>query len=143
MRPFVLVVLAVFLINAGALVASAYSSLKTGPSNDEVVISEGRLNDLKDHLPAGAIVGYVTDGEVMKGELLRLDDCRRFYMTQYALAPHLVVRETNKDYVVGNFSSEEAARATLPGLTVEKDFGNGVILMRGTESSSPGKTETE
>ena len=51
------------------------------------------------------------------------------YLTQYALAPLIVVDSTAPTLVIGNFRSAEAERnAGDPTLVVTQNFGDGVFL---------------
>jgi hypothetical protein len=60
------------------------------------------------------------------------ESVRRYYLTQYSLAPVVVAPDANRELVVANFSSASAIvrLAGAQGLTVEKNFGNGVALLR-------------
>jgi hypothetical protein len=81
-------------------------------------------------LPSDAIVGYISD--------LKPDPSQRslleLRMTQYALVPILVEDDTKHAYVIGNFHSPVTDQTPeLRGLTITKDFGNGVLLLRGPQ----------
>jgi hypothetical protein len=125
----------VLVANSVPLMRPILECLRKTPGDDEVVLSERKLESLRQLLPPLVVAGYMADDEVKKGSLFSLDSCRRFYMTQYALAPHIVVHDTKARFVIGNFSSSENAHEAvrLYKLQVIKDFGDGLILM-----SSPG-----
>ncbi len=93
---------------------------------DHISLYEQRFRLLRPLLPRRGVVGYVSD---------RLEDedawYRGWYLTQYALAPVIVVRGTNQPLIVGNFHAAigrdwfEAQRVALV-----KDLGQGVLLLR-------------
>ncbi len=72
-------------------------------------------------------IGYVTDAAA--GSTL---DATLFGTAQYTLAPLLLERGPNAEWVLGNFSTpagEQAAIAT-PALRLVRDLGNGVVIFR-------------
>jgi len=89
-----------------------------------------RLRPVLQELPPSAKVGYLSDLDTADTRGLLAFDAAR-----YALAPRLLAPAAGVDpggLVLGNFSaprdfSEAGARA---GLTLQKDFGNGVVLYR-------------
>ena len=91
-----------------------------------VVIDEQRFTELRTLLPARGIVGYLSDTSGSQ------ESVRRYYLTQYSLAPVVVAPDANRELVVANFSSASSIvrLADAQGLTVEKNFGNGVALLR-------------
>jgi hypothetical protein len=91
---------------------------------DEVTGYEERFHALRRLLPPHGVVGYLSD---------RHDAVKEFYLTQYALAPVIVVRDARAPLVVGNFFDPEAAAALAAAhrLTPVRDFGEGVVLFRG------------
>jgi hypothetical protein len=127
------VVLIVFVVNLLPLCEPIQRGIANGFKHDDVVENELKLKHIKPLIPAHSVVGYITDGEITENNLLRLDSCRLFYMTQYALAPIIVMHETKRHLVVGNFSTHEAAIAGVRqlGLAVVKDCDNGIMLLEG------------
>jgi hypothetical protein len=85
-----------------------------------------RFRSLREELPARGVVGYLTD--TTEG----LEGARTYYLTQYYLAPVVVARDPAHELVIGNFASRSvvAAAAAAHDLTVARDFGNGVALLR-------------
>jgi len=65
---------------------------------DKATWHEKRFAALKNTLSANAVVGYVTDKDGIYST--RSD----YYLTQYVLAPVIVVDDINHEFVVGNFS---------------------------------------
>lgn len=96
----------------------------------QIGAQQARFRDVLAALPAGGVVGYVSDippseapGQAMLGA------------AQYALAPRVLVplkRGGNTDWVVGSFARpDEAPRvAAERGLSIVTDYGNGVVLFR-------------
>jgi len=91
---------------------------------DDITLYTLRFEGLRRRLPASGIVGYLSyDGQ--GGQ-----DTAMYYLTQYALVPVVVERSANHSLVVGNFPGPvPKAEQFLPlGLTLQGDFGNGVLL---------------
>jgi hypothetical protein len=88
--------------------------------------SDQRFAELKAHLPAHGVVGYI--GET--GDSATPD----YYLTQYALAPLVVDLSPNHATVVGNFPSSPPAQIPQ-NLRLVKDFGNGVMLLASKEAN--------
>jgi fermentation-respiration switch protein FrsA (DUF1100 family) len=91
---------------------------------DDVTLYEHRFDVLRPMLPRQGTVGYVTD---------RPEAAREFFLTQYALAPLIVVAHARAPLVIGNFFDPDAgpAVAAAHGLALLRDFGDGVALFRG------------
>jgi hypothetical protein len=97
---------------------------------DEITQFERRVRALRPWLPDTGVVGY-TDG-VNPSEYQRTD-FQRFVLTQYALAPLLVVNTTEPEVVVGNFRPEIDPRNRVPpGLRAVRDLGDGLVVFRRT-----------
>jgi len=103
-----------------------------GPNADVYKIGEqpARFQELAAALPATGIVGYVSDVPTNQtlGAVLRDG-------AQYVLAPRLVREQSLKpgaEWVIGNFSKplDVVQFGNQSGLTLVKDFGNGVVLYR-------------
>jgi len=74
-----------------------------------------------------AVLGYLTDaapGSVASDAM--------FLAAQYTLAPRLLEKRTTSKQVLGNFTrpADFAAIGHQYGLSLERDFGNGVVLYR-------------
>jgi hypothetical protein len=102
------------------------------PGQDEISLYEHRFQELRTVLPERGIVGYQGHPELttaLPGQGLAHLHFQRFLLTQYALAPVLLVEGTEPEFVVGNF--DPGAVPPLPqGLQLVRDFGNGVLLFR-------------
>jgi hypothetical protein len=92
---------------------------------DQITIYEKRFLALKATLENHSIVGYVSDYDDNSDE-----NGIAFSMTQYVLAPILLVRGTKRDFIIGNFQNAKPNIKAFEkeNLSVCKNFGNGVIL---------------
>lgn len=81
-----------------------------------------RFDGLKRALPARGVVGYVDNRE--ENPL----GPGYYYAVQYALAPLVVEHSTDRELVIGNFTSAEAAEAHPRTLVPIRDFGQGLVL---------------
>lgn len=64
--------------------------------------NEHRLAALRPLLPPHGVVGFVA-GDHADGATIQ-----RYYLTQYVLAPVVVVRDSDRDLVIGTFDPETA-----------------------------------
>jgi hypothetical protein len=103
-------------------------------AQDEITAYEDRFQSLRHTLPSSGVVGYLgdpalgsDDGEESKQTALL--HFRRYLLAQYALAPLLLVENTDPELVIGNFEPGTPARVP-PGFAVARDFGDGVVLFR-------------
>jgi hypothetical protein len=99
---------------------------RTPAGRSDIDMNAERFRALREVLPARGVVGYLSD------ESAGFADTRTYYLTEYYLAPAVVARGDAYELVVGNFhwGSAIAAAAKAHGLAVERDFSNGVTLMR-------------
>jgi hypothetical protein len=96
-----------------------------------------RLQRLREYLPPRGIVGYASDGWNGSG-FTTVEALQDYFLTQYALAPVIVVRGTDLPIVVGNYPGDTATgttgvRAYPAGLVLRRDLGDGVLLLEGVE----------
>lgn len=106
---------------------ASYSLIKRDtPDPGAIVMDEGRFAGLRAILPPRGTVGYLSDTGG------RLENPKAYYLTQYYLAPVVIAPDTAHQLVVANFSARSsiAALAASHGLSVERDFLNGVALLR-------------
>lgn len=89
---------------------------------DEVSLNEKRFAELRAALPQRGVVGYISD-EPDPNEKIK-----KYYLAQYALAPLIVVNETDRPLVVGNFNSPDGELRASDKLVPFKRFENGVVL---------------
>lgn len=125
----VLAAIAVFaLVSDGQLFAkSVVDFVRTSrPSAIDQYLA--RFSEIRAALPARGVVGYIA--EPRGKEMLHGGDYyRKFHLAQYALAPLIMVDSPDRDLVIGNFSIGTRA-PQLPGMTLARDYGNGVMLFR-------------
>lgn len=121
---------------AFAWAASARNDLRTSYwawlkrwKPDPVTRVEERLRPAAAVLPRFGVIGYLSDEDSYT-----TSGMRRYYLTQYALAPRVVSRSTQKELVLGNFKEPSAAfeLARQNGLRLERDFGGGLMIFRRT-----------
>jgi hypothetical protein len=99
---------------------------------DEVSLYEKRFEELRRVLPRRGSVGYLADREA---DDIRFDPSAvDYYLTQYALAPVVVLYSQQPELVVGNFRDPSSLPDVVrrKGLVVRKDFGDGVLLLART-----------
>ena len=93
---------------------------------DSITSYEGRYRELRQALPRQGIIGYVSGTEQFGTE-----EFKRFLLTEYALAPLVLIRDSTPDLVVGNFHPDRVpAEPPSPDLRLVRDFGDGVWLLR-------------
>ncbi|HEX7177442.1 MAG TPA: hypothetical protein VF240_19445 [Pyrinomonadaceae bacterium] len=96
----------------------------TTAGHDDINIYERRFGVLREALPARGVVGYLSDEQEVN------EATKKYYLTQYTLAPLIVVRDADQALVVGDFArAREGAPETVAAqLRLIKDFGDGVAL---------------
>ncbi len=114
---------------------SRISSPSTGPAR--VSDQDERLRPLREHLPPRGFVGYASDG-LAGNSFTSVEALQDYFLTQYALAPVIILRTTDLPIVVGNYSVDSAADSTgartyPAGLVVLRDLDSGVVLLVGAE----------
>jgi hypothetical protein len=94
---------------------------------DQVTIYEKKFIELKAFLQDHLAVGYVSDYDANSDE-----DGMAYGMTQYVLAPIILVRGKKRNFIVGNFHSANPNIKAYEeeNLSLYRDFGNGVILFQ-------------
>lgn len=106
------------------LIGSTVKTAREGVS-DWVERYEERFRAVARDLPSGATLGYVSDSPAD-------DEARAYFMAQYAMAPVVLTRELRgRRLILGNFLSGrvDTDRLQREGLTLARDFGNGVVLL--------------
>lgn len=103
---------------------------------DEISTYERRFQELRAALPARGVVGYLghpdpAGGTPAERDASSLLHFKRYLLAQYALAPVVLIESTEPDFVVGNFDPGTAP-STPTGFRIERDFGNGLVLLRRT-----------
>ena len=103
-------------------------------AQDEITAYEGRFQSLRRALPSSGVVGYLGDPKLSAGDgeeskQTALLHFRRYLLAQYAVAPILLVENTDPDLLIGNFEPGMPGEVP-PGFAVARDFGDGVVLLR-------------
>ncbi len=96
-----------------------------------------RLRRLREHLPPRGIVGYASDG-LSGGSFTSAEAMRDYFLTQYSLAPLIVLRDTDLPIVVGNYPADSTGepgfdRKYPEGLIVRRDLGDGLLVLEREE----------
>ena len=94
----------------------------------QIAAQSARLESFREAVAADAVLGYLTDaapGSEVSDSM--------FLAAQYTLAPRLLDKKTNYRQVLGNFTrpADFAAIGRQYGLSLQRDFGNGVVLFGG------------
>ncbi|HEV3331549.1 MAG TPA: hypothetical protein VG096_11240 [Bryobacteraceae bacterium] len=128
-RIVVGIAVAILLCLWGVFQSYAFESEYQRQSPDPYQISAQfmRLAPVLSTLPENTVLGYVTDAEAGS-----TSDSALLASAEYVLAPRLLTRGTNHDWVLGNFTrpADFAAFGKSLGLRMQQDCGNGVVLYR-------------
>lgn len=116
---------------------------RTGPEapptlDAQVQSYTDRYAALKGLLPPRGTVGYLSEGpgppasENQAPDETEAYQARWFMLTQYALAPVIVVRDPNLSLVICNVQNPTRVPQVCqgPGLQLVRDLGNGIALLR-------------
>ena len=116
------------LLSAIWLFASEATRLHRSPVKDPTSEFIGRFDVMRNELPSHGVVGYIAD-DAREADQRYME----FHLVQYALSPVIIVLGTDRELVVGNFPDPAAGRGISESkkLTVLKDLGGGVMLLRG------------
>jgi hypothetical protein len=98
-------------IAAASLYASARNLSSTADlgsiTDDPVADWEVRFEPLRERLPfVRGVVGYISDADVPGATYDSADDLGEYVLTQYALAPIIIVRGPDQEWNVANLSAE-------------------------------------
>lgn len=99
---------------------------------DGVSIYEKRFEGIKNELPARGVVGYI-DGTDVKDIRFAGQETAKYYLTQYAVSPTIIEYTSRDSLIIGNFEpgTDNSKTISEKRLTVVKDLGNGVMLLKG------------
>lgn len=102
--------------------------LRQDMAQHELSLFEQRFQPMLGRLPAHGEVGYAahvpSEQVLTDGEAVRL-----YYLTQYVLAPRLMVNDTRRPLVLGNYGTA-AEPPPPPGLEVVTRHDGGLVLYR-------------
>ncbi len=122
------------LVSSVRLLGRAFRDRADIGRTDEITRYEARFRELRHVLPPRARVGYVTNPQPQRavdGDQLARLAFKRYLLTQYALLPAIVLPGMHGALTVGNFHSADGIdSAATGGLTLIRDFGDGVMLFR-------------
>jgi hypothetical protein len=96
---------------------------------DEAGELDRRLADLKAALPTHSTVGYLSLSSKGPSDSYAT---ARFYFTEYALAPIIVVNDARRELVIADFAgAPRGVPAAIPSeLELVRNFGGGFALLR-------------
>ena len=102
------------LVAAASLYASVQNLISTrelgSVAEDPVAQWEVRFGPLKEQLPfVRGVVGYISESDVSGAEFDPANDEGEYILTQYALAPIIIVRGTDQEWNVANLGKEAFA----------------------------------
>ena len=123
----ILSVATVSLLSVGRLFFQVVDFYPTAPSTDGVTEFDRRFVALRGMLPPKGIIGYMTDPETPPGDT---NAQAEYHLTQYSLAPILVVNSPQQRFVIGNFHTTVTTGGLRDrGFKLVKEFGNGIVLL--------------
>jgi len=129
-RVGLLLMLAFTLVSNVQLLRIATSGYATVAETDEITRYEAHFQELKKVLPPHGVVGYIADPNP-ESVIHDTPYFKRYVLTQYSLSPVIVVDNIEPELIIGNFHpATNSKRVSIPGLTLIKDFGDGVMLFR-------------
>ncbi len=124
------------LIVLGSLYASVQNLLSTpslgNPADDPVADWERRFAPLKKDLPFGrGFVGYISDSSVPGIATDMANDEGEYVLTQYVMAPIVIIKGTNEEWNIGNLSPQayRAWSQANQGKFDVKAFTGGLYLL--------------
>ncbi len=134
------VVAAVALVANGLFISRNEPALKDDPAA-AYAFYEDRFAPLKDALPATGSVGYFNNLQ---------DQTRPYYLARYVLAPTRILYETPCEIAIGDFypvprgypGKDVNAILRDNGYSVERNFKDGLYLLRRKPGPAPAKEAT-
>ena len=104
-------------------------------NQDASTLWEKRLVELRGDLPETGTFGYLSEMDIPDCAYNPIDTNEEYVLTQYYLAPRILLRGKAYDYVIGNFADLQvdspAQLETLTGLSMIASYGNGIYLFKG------------
>jgi hypothetical protein len=123
-----LIVLVMFsVVSAVELAVRSGARLLRRTDLDRVTVQEQRLQTLTPRLSDQHVIGYVSE-ELSGGNFTNLSSMQDYFITQYSLAPTIVLVGTDHELLLGNFSEELEEIPEIEGFSVIEDAGNGAAL---------------
>jgi hypothetical protein len=106
---------------------------RLGSAKDPASAWEDRLRLLRDDLPPDGPIGYISEENIPGLTFSAVDSDEEFALTQYVLAPRVLVRGAVLDYTIGNITLPESGAPDLKAaLNVQEStsYGMGIYLFR-------------
>jgi hypothetical protein len=125
-------------VRAGAVLLAllaVFSCLDTARKHrwfeaSDIPVSEERVNAVRPDLPSHGAIGYI--GDEMSPNTGTNPYYHEFFHIQYAVAPVILVDSQRYPLVLGDFHRPvDSERLAKLKLTLIKDYGNGVMLLKG------------
>jgi hypothetical protein len=123
----VLLLLAYAAVSDARWIYRAIRGIAAAGQQDPVSRYERRFRGLEPALPARGLIGYTSGSQA---EVFTTEDFRRFLLTEYALAPRVVINDTAPEWVVGNFTPDSVPPHPPPGWRIVREGEPGVWLLR-------------
>jgi hypothetical protein len=133
-RLGLVLILAFAAVSSARWLGAAYQLATDPPTLDEISATELRLEEMRRVVPPHTVVGYLSD-RIPPGQSRAesREHFQRYVLTQYSLAPALVVHGTEPHLIVGHFTMRASVdTAAAMGLTLVRDFGDGIYLFERT-----------
>ena len=139
-RPRWLPLIGVLLIAAHSLYtvglfASEILDLRASkqPGQDDPALWAERLGRLPEVLPGSGPVGYFSDRDLTGiSDFDAFQETLEFIWSQYALAPHILIRSLDENLVIGNISAPlNEEKAAELDLSLKEDLGQRIYLYCG------------
>ena len=120
--------------SAGQLLRLAQQAQAAKQNSDDLTHWGERLAPLIPYLPDTGELGYISERNIPGVGFSATDLGEEFAMSQYVLAPRILVEGTDHALVVGNIGSippDEIPAAVAPlGLKLERVFSYGIYLFK-------------
>jgi|WetSurMetagenome_2_1015567.scaffolds.fasta_scaffold146141_3 hypothetical protein len=135
---FLLILCGIALFSNVQLFFSVWKSWNLSAINqDPSTLWENRIEAVRDDLPEEGELGYISEMDIPGMAYNAIDTNEEYVLTQYYLAPRLLIRGKNYPYVIGNLADLNVESTTqleeLTGLEFVASYGNGIYLFRGTQ----------
>ena len=103
------------LIGTASLYAAAWNLVSTfdlGSLHDDPVADwEMRFAPVHQHLPfVRGVIGYISDSDIPGASFNAANDEGEYILTQYALAPIVIVRGTDQEWILANLTRDSFDR---------------------------------
>jgi hypothetical protein len=131
-----LTVLSVASLGAGVRQALLLRQLsnKIHQTGDDLTNWADRLDPLIPYLPQDGLVGYISERDIPGLDYSATDQAEEMAMSQYVLAPRILVQGPDQPLVIGNIvnlNPDQIPTAVTPmSLELDRTFNYGIYLFR-------------